>query len=96
VAYRLTESGRDLLPVIIALLQWGDRWIYGPDAAPARIVEAATGVEIASIGIRSSTGQTLMPRDLVALAGPGAGPAECARFAAMQEERAARRRARQS
>ena len=27
--YHLTESGRDLLPVLHALLQWGDRWVQG-------------------------------------------------------------------
>ncbi len=25
--YRLTEKGRDLLPVLVALMQWGDRWV---------------------------------------------------------------------
>jgi DNA-binding HxlR family transcriptional regulator len=25
-AYRLTEKGADLLPVFVALMQWGDRW----------------------------------------------------------------------
>lgn len=25
--YQLTASGRDLLPVLQALLQWGDRWV---------------------------------------------------------------------
>ena len=24
--YRLTEKGLDLYPVIVALMQWGDRW----------------------------------------------------------------------
>jgi DNA-binding HxlR family transcriptional regulator len=24
--YRLTEKGADLLPVLVALMQWGDRW----------------------------------------------------------------------
>jgi DNA-binding HxlR family transcriptional regulator len=24
--YRLTEKGRDLLPALVALMQWGDRW----------------------------------------------------------------------
>jgi DNA-binding HxlR family transcriptional regulator len=27
--YALTEKGLDLLPVIVALLQWGDRWLAG-------------------------------------------------------------------
>jgi DNA-binding HxlR family transcriptional regulator len=26
-AYRLTEKGGDLLPVLVALLRWGDRWV---------------------------------------------------------------------
>ena len=25
--YRLTEKGADLLPVLVALMQWGDRWL---------------------------------------------------------------------
>ena len=25
--YRLTEKGSDLLPVLVALMQWGDRWV---------------------------------------------------------------------
>lgn len=26
-SYHLTKSGRDLIPVLQALLQWGDRWV---------------------------------------------------------------------
>src|SRR5215217_2183459 len=25
--YRLTEKGRGLLPAVVALMQWGDRWV---------------------------------------------------------------------
>jgi DNA-binding HxlR family transcriptional regulator len=28
--YRLTEKGADLLPVLVALMQWGDRWLQDP------------------------------------------------------------------
>ena len=31
--YRLSEKGRDLYPVLLALLQWGDRW-YGDAKGP--------------------------------------------------------------
>jgi DNA-binding HxlR family transcriptional regulator len=31
--YVLTESGRDLQPVVVALTHWGDRWA-APDGAP--------------------------------------------------------------
>jgi len=33
--YHLTRSGRDLLPVLQALLQWGDRWVA--DAPPVEL-----------------------------------------------------------
>jgi DNA-binding HxlR family transcriptional regulator len=29
-AYRLTEKGSDLLPVLVAMMRWGDRWLF-PD-----------------------------------------------------------------
>lgn len=36
--YHLTASGRDLLPVLQALLQWGNRW--ATDTPPVRLVHA--------------------------------------------------------
>jgi DNA-binding HxlR family transcriptional regulator len=40
--YRLTEAGEDLLPVFMALTQWGDTYLQdGP--APLSFVDAATG-----------------------------------------------------
>src|SRR3954452_11014342 len=35
-AYRLTEKGADLFPVLVALMQWGDRWLAEP-AAPVTL-----------------------------------------------------------
>ena len=37
VEYRLTEKGRDLYPVLLALLQWGDRW-FADDRGPPLIL----------------------------------------------------------
>ncbi|MFD3508232.1 winged helix-turn-helix transcriptional regulator [Nocardia sp. NPDC058666] len=37
--YRLTEKGRDLYGLTIALMQWGDRWCL--DEPPLRITHAA-------------------------------------------------------
>lgn len=28
--YLLTEMGRDVLPVLVAIMRWGDRWLGGP------------------------------------------------------------------
>lgn len=32
--YRLTEKGRDLMPALVALMQWGDRWEAAPGGPP--------------------------------------------------------------
>lgn len=41
--YHLTASGRDLFPVLQALLQWGDRWVA--DEPPLRLHHAPGGHE---------------------------------------------------
>jgi len=40
--YRLTEKGRDLWAVIIALKQWGDRWLSAEDT-PVQILHKTCG-----------------------------------------------------
>src|SRR4051794_38710597 len=35
--YRLTEKGRDLYPVLIALMQWGDRYTAGEAGPPLEL-----------------------------------------------------------
>jgi DNA-binding HxlR family transcriptional regulator len=32
--YHLTEAGRDLYPVILTLMRWGDKYLAGPAGAP--------------------------------------------------------------
>jgi DNA-binding HxlR family transcriptional regulator len=41
--YRLTPAGRDLLPVILAMLAWGDQHRAGPDGPPVRVEHAGCG-----------------------------------------------------
>jgi DNA-binding HxlR family transcriptional regulator len=40
--YELTDKGREFGPVLIALLQWGNRWA-SPDGAPVELVHAGCG-----------------------------------------------------
>ncbi len=47
--YRLTEKGADLFPVLVALMQWGDRWLDdrgGPVQVLHRDCGEAVGVEL--------------------------------------------------
>lgn len=70
--YRLTTMGRDLLTVVIALTQWGDRWLRQEQGAPVKFIERDSGEEIPEVSIRSKDGRQLKTRDLAMIPGPGA------------------------
>ena len=63
VEYRLTDKGRDLMPVLLALAQWGERWIY-KGRSPLRYRNRHTGAELARLAPRDRDGVELAPRDL--------------------------------
>jgi DNA-binding HxlR family transcriptional regulator len=79
VAYRLTARGEDLLPALVALMQWGDRWINA-GRPPVKLLERATGEEIAPLAVSTREGRALCAQDLVVTPGPGADPAVERRF----------------
>lgn len=54
--YVLTDKGRDLLPVVLALMQWGDKYLQ--DVAPLQLVEEATGAPV-RVQVRSESGNEL-------------------------------------
>ena len=85
LAYRLTPKGRDLFPVLVAMLQWGDRHAAGPDGPPVRIVERRTAQEIAPLALRSASGEALDVSAVTVVAGPGANEAVRQRMAAIAE-----------
>ena len=41
--YTLTPKGRDLLPVLLTLQEWGDRWLDDGDGPPFTLVHSACG-----------------------------------------------------
>src|SRR5580700_7020089 len=69
VDYGLTAKGRDLFPAIVALMQWGDRWIYGEEGAPVRVLYREAGTEIARIEVTTPDGRRLDVRDAVVAPG---------------------------
>ena len=58
VAYRLTPKGRDLLPVLIALRQWGERWVSGVPSNPV-LVDRETHRPVAPMVVRATDGRPL-------------------------------------
>jgi DNA-binding HxlR family transcriptional regulator len=73
-AYRLTAKGEELLPALLALMQWGDRWISGKGHEPMNAEEAATGRRIPRLAIGNANGERLRISDIRFRAGPGARP----------------------
>jgi len=58
IEYRLTEKGFDLLPAMLALRQWGEKWELGCVADPV-LCDAREGRPIARIGIHAADGREL-------------------------------------
>lgn len=73
-AYRLTAKGGELLPALLALMQWGDRWISGKGNEPMIAVEAATTRRVPRLGLSNSSGKPMGVSDIRFRAGPGAKP----------------------
>jgi DNA-binding HxlR family transcriptional regulator len=63
VEYRLTEKGLDLLPTMIALRQWGEKWGTGIPSNPV-LVDEQDRQPILPVSIRSFDDRVLGPMDL--------------------------------
>jgi DNA-binding HxlR family transcriptional regulator len=76
--YRLTDKGLDLYPVLVAVRDWGDRYLADPGGPPLRTVHADCEAQVHAVlrceaGHDVSTMRQVQPRP-----GPGAarlGPA---------------------
>ena len=58
VAYRLTDKGLDLLPVLLSLRQWGERWISTAPSNPV-LVDRDSRRPIAPMAVRDADGRPL-------------------------------------
>lgn len=72
--YRLTEKGFDLLPVVLALLAWGNRYECGPDGPSVKYVHRDCGAEVHLVARCDAGHDVTEPRDALPRPGPGAKP----------------------
>jgi DNA-binding HxlR family transcriptional regulator len=74
--YRLTSKGFDFYPVLVALMQWGDRYEAGPDGPPVLLQHRDCG-EAVQLQLACRAGHVLgSARDVTPVPGPGARPAQ--------------------
>ncbi|NML96262.1 winged helix-turn-helix transcriptional regulator [Novosphingobium olei] len=72
-AYRLTEKGRDLWTVCLALQEWGDHWnASGCGAPPMETVDRKTGRPLKLAIVDAVTGRAVPPHRIELRPGPGA------------------------
>ena len=62
-AYALTEKGAELLPVLTALMQWGDRWVAGSEGGPVALTHAGCGEPVRT-ELRCAAGHEVDPRQV--------------------------------
>jgi len=69
--YRMTEAGRDLVPILLAFMGWGDRYLAGADGVPAVPVHDGCGAPV-RVSVTCEAGHDLGERPRLRLdRGPG-------------------------
>jgi DNA-binding HxlR family transcriptional regulator len=73
VVYSLTDKGEGLLPVVLALRQWGEQWGHG--APGVTLADGRDGRPIRKICVQAHDGRSLGLRDLKWVDASGTKPA---------------------
>lgn len=69
--YHLTPKGEAAVPILLALLAWGDEWEGGPDGPPTQVVHRTCGRTTSARAHCAECGERLEPGDLSYHRGPG-------------------------
>jgi DNA-binding HxlR family transcriptional regulator len=72
--YRLTAKGFDLYPVLVAIADWGDRYLADPDGPPVEFEHRDCRAVVHSVLECGSGHRVERPREVVTRVGPGAHP----------------------
>jgi DNA-binding HxlR family transcriptional regulator len=70
--YRLTPKGFDLYPVLVAVWEWGDRYMADPDGSPVEMTHRECGALVGTRLICADGHMLETPREVVTRPGPGA------------------------
>jgi DNA-binding HxlR family transcriptional regulator len=62
--YRLTEKGLDLYPVVVMMMNWGDRWLDKEEGAPLHLVHKACGKRSRPVVVCDCCGEPIAARDM--------------------------------
>ena len=62
--YQLTEKGEALLPVLVAVRQWGERFLFAPGEPHPELVERVSGKGLEKMRVTDVDGRELGVADL--------------------------------
>jgi DNA-binding MarR family transcriptional regulator len=69
--YLLTEQGRELFPVLAAMMAWGDRWLMSVEGAPVLLRHVSCGHDVQAEVVCSECREPLELDDVTPHLGPG-------------------------
>ncbi len=69
--YRLTEKGKDLYPVLLSLVKWGDKWMDRGLGAPIEYVHQSCGKKFTPVLVCSECREEVNVRNVTPTLGEG-------------------------
>jgi DNA-binding HxlR family transcriptional regulator len=64
ITYRLTEKGLDIYPIVLALMNWGDRWLAGKQGPPLTLVHKPCQHPLTPVMCCDHCGRPVCARDV--------------------------------
>ena len=69
--YHLTEKGYDATKVLLAMMEFGEKWQFKKGKEPIRLFDADSGKRLHPIIVDAKTKEPIDPRNVTAGPGPG-------------------------
>ena len=63
--YHLSSKGRALAPIMAAVTQWGNEWVYGKGKEPIKLIDRKTGNSIAPLAPQDCDGNQIAWKNVV-------------------------------
>lgn len=74
--YVLTEKGRGLFPLLVALRQWGEEFFFAPKEPHVSLVDKRTSLPVRRLELRAQDGRMLGAEDTIVVAPPASSSRE--------------------
>ena len=82
--YRLEKAGEELWVVLVALSQWGNKWVYAAAGPPSYVADRAAQKPLAEVELRTRDGKKPTLNEITMILGPSGSASLGKRFEAIQ------------